>query len=56
MLLPIAGLILGALAGALAAKRRGGKTADIVQWAAVWAIAFGALGVFFTVIAVRLLG
>lgn len=56
MLLPIAGLILGALAGALAAKRRGGKPADIAQWAAVWAIAFGAFGVLLTIILLRLGG
>jgi hypothetical protein len=51
----IGGLILGALAGGFTARRRGGKAADIAQWAAVWGIMFGLLGLFVTLILDRIL-
>ena len=51
----IGGLMIGALSGGLTARRRGGKPADIAQWAAVWAILFGLLGLFLTVVLDRLL-
>jgi hypothetical protein len=51
----IGGLILGALSGGLTARRRGGKPADIAQWAAVWAILFGLVGLFVTLALDRLL-
>jgi hypothetical protein len=51
----IGGLVLGALAGGLTARRRGGKPADIAQWAAVWGILFGILGLFLTLFLDRLL-
>lgn len=54
MILPLAGLILGAIAGAFAAHRRGGTRADIAQWAAVWGIGLGAAGVLLTVLLLRL--
>lgn len=54
MILPIAGLILGAIAGALAARRRGGTRADIAQWAAVWGIGLGLAGIVVTVLLLRL--
>ena len=54
MILPLAGLILGAIAGALVARRRGGTRADIAQWAAVWGIGLGAVGVLVTVVLLRL--
>lgn len=51
----IGGLILGAIAGGLTARRRGGKPADIAQWAAVWGIMFGLIGLFVTLILDRML-
>jgi hypothetical protein len=51
----IGGLILGAIGGGLSARRRGGKPADIAQWAAVWAILFGLLGLFVTLFLDRML-
>lgn len=36
--------ILGAIIGALTAKRRNGKTADILHYAATYAIAFAIAG------------
>lgn len=44
----IAGMILGALFGALRAKRRKGKTADILQYAVVNAMIFAVIGLFVT--------
>ena len=46
MIYPLLGLLIGALVGALRAKMRGGKMLDILQWAAVFAIIFGLLGLF----------
>jgi hypothetical protein len=46
----IGGLVLGALGGGWTAKRRGGKPADIAQYAAVYAILFGLVGLFLTLI------
>lgn len=37
-------LILGAVVGTLTAKRRGGKMLDLLQYGAVYAIAFGLAG------------
>ncbi len=54
-MLVIGGLILGALAGGLAARRRGGRPADIAQWAAVWGILFCLVGLFLTLFLDRLL-
>jgi membrane associated rhomboid family serine protease len=51
----IGGLILGALGGGLSARRRGGKPADIAQWASVGGIIFGLLGLFVTLILDRML-
>ena len=45
----IGGLILGAVIGALTAKRRGGKMLDILQYAAGYGIAFTLLGLFLTI-------
>ena len=44
MIYPIGGLVVGAILGALAARRRGGKIADLAQWGAVWALILGFLG------------
>jgi prolipoprotein diacylglyceryltransferase len=51
----IGGLILGALGGGYTAKRRGGKPADIAQYAAVYGILFGILGLFVTLVLDRML-
>ncbi|MBL4927826.1 hypothetical protein [Fuscibacter oryzae] len=42
----LAGLVIGAVIGGLTAKRRGGKRLDILQYAAIYAIAFALLGMF----------
>ena len=46
MIFPLAGILLGALLGAFQAKRKGGKTMDMLQWGAVLAIVFGLIGLF----------
>jgi hypothetical protein len=47
-MLVIAGLILGAVLGGVTAARRGGRPADIAQYAAVYAILLGLAGLFVT--------
>ena len=49
-----AALILGALWGGVTAKRRGGRLADILQYAAVYAIALGLIGLAVSVVLDRL--
>lgn len=51
----IAGLVLGAMAGAWQARKRGGRAADIAQYAAVYAILFGLVGLFLTLLLDRML-
>jgi len=51
----IGGFILGALFGALTAWRRGGKAADVAQYAAGHGIAFCLVGLFLTIYLERLL-
>jgi hypothetical protein len=51
----IAGLGLGALLGAVVAKRRGGRGADMAQYAAGFGILFGLIGLFATILLERLL-
>ncbi|MCU0827002.1 MAG: hypothetical protein MUE52_06265 [Tabrizicola sp.] len=51
----IGGLVLGVAFGGLSAKRRGGKPADIAQYAAVYAILFGLIGLFLTLFLDRML-
>lgn len=46
MIFPLAGIVLGALFGAIRAKMRGGKPADMAQWAAAFAMIFGLIGLF----------
>ncbi|WP_368188162.1 hypothetical protein [Aestuariibius sp. HNIBRBA575] len=46
MIFPLGGLIIGAILGAFQARRKGGKTADMVQWALVGAIILGIIGMF----------
>jgi cation transporter-like permease len=53
MIYPIAGLVLGALLGAWRARARGGKTADMVQWAIVHGLILGLVGLFAAVLLTR---
>ena len=46
--------IAGALFGALAARKRGGKLADIAQYAVASAMVFGIIGMIATVLLHRL--
>ncbi|QYZ71623.1 apolipoprotein acyltransferase [Neotabrizicola shimadae] len=50
----IGAAILGVLIGALTARRRGGRLADILQYAAGYGIAFTLLGLFATIVIERL--
>lgn len=50
----IAGLVIGLLFGATLAKRRKGKTKDLLQYAAAYAILFSIIGLFVTVIVHRI--
>lgn len=52
----IGGFGLGAILGALSARRRGGKAADLAQYAAAYGIAFGLLGLFLTILIARSTG
>ena len=54
-MLVIGGLVLGAIGGALYARRYGGKPIDMAQYAASFGIAFGLLGLFLTLLLDRLL-
>lgn len=54
-MLVIGGLVIGALWGGFSARRRGGKPADIAQYAAVYAILLGILGLFLTIVIERLM-
>jgi hypothetical protein len=49
MIIILGGLLLGAITGGLTAKGRGGRPADIAQYAAAYAIAFGLVGVIVTI-------
>ncbi|WP_458790324.1 hypothetical protein [Yoonia sp. MH D7] len=49
MIYPLAGLLIGAVIGALRAKSRGGKMFDLLQWGAVFAMIFGLIGLFILV-------
>ena len=42
--------LIGGVIGGFTAKRRGGKGLDIAQYAAVYGIAFGLLGLILTII------
>ncbi|MCF2903602.1 hypothetical protein L0666_01250 [Octadecabacter sp. CECT 8868] len=53
MIYPLGGLFFGALLGAYRAKSKGGKMADIAQWAAVFAMIFGVVGMFIAIIITR---
>ncbi len=46
--------LVGAIIGGLRARKRGGKKLDIAQYAGVYAIIFGIIGLFITVYLSRL--
>lgn len=50
----VIGAFIGAVAGAFLARRRKGKTADIVLYAAVYALLFALAGLFLTIIIHRM--
>ena len=50
----IIGAVFGAVLGGLRAKRRKGRTADILQYATVHAIIFALVGLFLTIIITRM--
>lgn len=49
------GVIVGAIAGGLTARRRKGDMADIAQYAVVYAIAFGLLGFVASIVIEKML-
>lgn len=51
----IGGIVLGALIGAWTAHSRGGRPADMAQYAAVSGIALGLAGLFLTIFLERML-
>jgi uncharacterized protein YqgC (DUF456 family) len=51
----IGGFLVGAVGGSLVARRRGGKPADMAQYAAVFAIIGGLIGLFITLYLDRML-
>lgn len=53
MIYPLGGLLIGALLGALMAKRKGGKALDLLQWAAVMALILGIIGLFIAIFMTR---
>jgi hypothetical protein len=50
----IAGLVLGAAMGVFTASKRGGKSLDMLQYAAGYGIAFCLLGVVLTIFIERM--
>ncbi len=50
----IAGLLAGALIGALRARKRGGRWPDMLQYGAAHAIALSLLGLLLTIVIERL--
>ncbi|WP_308916983.1 apolipoprotein acyltransferase [Jannaschia sp. LMIT008] len=52
-MLPILTAIVGAVLGGLVARRRKGNGFDIAQWAAVWGIIGGLLGVVAIIVLTR---
>ena len=47
---------LGAILGAMAAKRRKGNAADMAQYAAGYGIAFALIGLILSLVLVRMIG
>ena len=55
-MVPLIGLIIGALIGALIARRRKGNFLDIIQYAASYGILFGLISLFLSIYIVRVYG
>ena len=53
MIFPLAGLIFGAVLGLVQSRRRGGNRKDQAQWATVYALIFGLVGLFAMIIIER---
>lgn len=51
----LGGMVLGAIIGAGLARKRGGKTLDLLQYGAGFAIAFALVGLFVTIIVERMI-
>ncbi|WP_165978802.1 hypothetical protein [Antarcticimicrobium luteum] len=49
----ISAALIGAILGGLTARKHGGKPADMVQYAAVYAIGFAVVGVLVTIMVHR---
>ena len=49
MIYPLTGLVLGAILGAVTARAKKGTGADMAQWAAVFAIVGGLIGLFLVI-------
>ncbi|MGR3464681.1 hypothetical protein [Limimaricola sp.] len=56
MILPLTGLVIGAILGAWRARRHGGGTADMAQWGAAHAVALGVVGLFVLLLLSRFAG
>jgi len=46
MIIPLGGLLLGIVIGILHAARKGGKPADMAQWAVVYGVILALIGLF----------
>ncbi|WP_420002560.1 hypothetical protein [Arenibacterium sp. LLYu02] len=51
----IIALLAGAASGVLTARKRGGNTADMLQYGAVYAIIFGMIGLIATIVTHRMM-
>ncbi len=51
----IIALLAGVAAGVLTARKRGGNTADMLQYGAVYAIIFGMIGLIATIVTHRMM-
>lgn len=51
----IGGFLLGAIGGGLRARSRGGRWADIAQYATVYGLLFALIGLFLTIYLDRML-
>jgi prolipoprotein diacylglyceryltransferase len=52
----IFGVLLGAIIGTFTARKRKGNKFDMLQYGFGYAVLFGVLGMFLTIVAERLLG
>lgn len=46
MIIPLGGLLIGIVTGIIHAGRKGGKAADMAQWAMVYGVIFALIGLF----------